>query len=430
MKILVVGAGAREHAICWRLATDGAEVVVASGNALMGDAADVRGNVALADHEGLVALARKQKVDLVVVGPEAPLVAGLVDRLTKADIPAFGPSAAAARLEASKSFAREVCLAAAVPMAAGRAFDHVQPALEYAELIGDSTGVVVKADGLAAGKGVAICEGFSEAERAVRDALELDRFGASGRRVVIEERLDGAEASVIAICDGRDAVLLPAARDHKRLRDGDEGPNTGGMGAYSPVAELTDVDLLRLRTQLFRPVLAEMVGRGITFRGALFAGLMLTSAGPRLLEFNVRLGDPETQVMLPRLQDQVAPLFMAAATGSLDDVSDTPILRTGQDATVGITLAAEGYPDAPRTGDPVTGIDTAHAGGALVFGAGVRKGETGEVVTAGGRIATVVATGTDLDAAAQAAYAAAERIEFTGRQMRTDIGRTLVGAAA
>ena len=190
-----------------------------------------------------------------------------------------------------------------------------------------------------------MCDGFGEAERAVRDALELDRFGASGRRVVIEERLDGEEASVIAICDGRDAVLLPAARDHKRLLDGDSGPNTGGMGAYSPVVELADVDLLRLRTRLFRPVLAEMFGRGIAFRGALFAGLMLTPAGPRLLEFNVRLGDPETQVMLPRLQDNIAPLLMAAATASFDETSDAPIVRAGQDAAVGITLAAEGYPE-------------------------------------------------------------------------------------
>ena len=217
MKILVVGAGAREHAICWRLAHDGAAVVVAPGNPLMNDVADARANVALADHEGLVALARKQKVDIVVVGPEAPLVAGLADRLTAAAIPCFGPSAAAARLEASKSFAREVCAAAEVKMAAGLAFDHVEPALEYAELMGDAGGVVVKADGLAGGKGVAVCDGFYEAERAVRDALQLDRFGASGRRVVIEERLDGVEASVIAICDGRDAVLLPSARARRRL---------------------------------------------------------------------------------------------------------------------------------------------------------------------------------------------------------------------
>jgi len=255
MKVLVVGVGAREHAICWRLARDGEDVVVAPGNPLMGDVAEVRPSVALADHERLVALARKRHVDLAVVGPEAPLVDGLVDRLTAAGIAAFGPSAAAARLEGSKSFARDVCAAADVPMAAGRAFDHVTPALEFVELVRGSAGVVVKADGLCGGKGVAVCDSFAEAERAVRDSLELDRFGASGRRVVIEERLVGVEASVIAICDGRDAVLLPAARDHKRLLDTDHGPNTGGMGAYSPLLELGDANLVRLRTELFRPVL-------------------------------------------------------------------------------------------------------------------------------------------------------------------------------
>jgi phosphoribosylamine--glycine ligase len=219
MKVMVVGSGAREHAICWRLAGEGIDVIAVPGNPLMVDVAEVHASVALTDSEALVALARKQNVDLVVVGPEAPLVGGLVDRLTRAGIAAFGPTAAASRLEASKSFAREVCAAAAVPVAAGVAFDHVRPALEYAELMGGD--VVVKADGLAGGKGVAVCGGFGEAQRAVRDALELDRFGASGRRVVIEQRLDGVEASVIAICDGRDAVLLPAARDHKRLLDGD-----------------------------------------------------------------------------------------------------------------------------------------------------------------------------------------------------------------
>lgn len=430
MKFLVVGAGAREHAICWRLAREGVEVLVAPGNPLMTDVAEVRANVALADHEGLVALARKQKVDLVVVGPEAPLVGGLVDRLAAAGIAAFGPSAAAARLEASKSFAREVCTAAAVPMAAGRAFDHVRPALDFVEQIAGSAGVVVKADGLAAGKGVAVCESFAEAERAVRDALELDRFGASGRRIVIEQQLDGEEASVIAICDGRDAVLLPPARDHKRLLDGDQGPNTGGMGAYSPVAELSDVDLLRLRTELFRPVLAEMAGRGIGFRGALFAGMMLTASGPRVLEFNVRLGDPEAQVMLPRLKDEIGPLFVAAATGSLGTITQLPILRAKPDATVGITLAAEGYPEAPRAGDRISGVADTRAGGALVFGAGVGTDDEGELVTAGGRIVTVVGTGADPNAAAEAAYAAAQQIAFAGRQMRSDIGRSLVGAAA
>jgi phosphoribosylamine--glycine ligase len=225
-------------------------------------------------------------------------------------------------------------------------------------------------------------------------------------------------------------VVLPAARDHKRLLAGDLGPNTGGMGAYSPVPDLTDLDLLRLRSELFRPVLAEMSGRGISFRGALFAGLMLTAEGPRVLEFNVRLGDPEAQVMLPRLQRDIAPLFVAAATRSLGEVTTQPILRTGEEAAVGVTLAADGYPESPRAGDAITGIAEARAQGALVFGAGVRTGDRGELVTAGGRVLTVVGTGSDVGVAADAAYAAAELIEFAGRQMRTDIGRQLVGVGA
>jgi phosphoribosylamine--glycine ligase len=235
---------------------------------------------------------------------------------------------------------------------------------------------------------------------------------------------------VIAICDGRDAVLLPAARDHKRLLDGDEGPNTGGMGAYSPVPELTEVDLLRLRSELFRPILAEMTGRGISFRGALFAGLMLTADGPRVLEFNVRLGDPEAQVILPRLLDPLAPLIAAAATGALSDVTDLPVLRSGPEATVGITLAVDGYPDAPRTGDVLTGITEARQSGALVFGAGVRTDGDARLVTGGGRVVTVVGDGPDVETAAAVAYAGAEHVEFAGRRMRTDIGRSLVGAAA
>jgi phosphoribosylamine--glycine ligase len=428
MKVLVVGSGAREHAICWRLASEGATVLAAPGNLLMADVAEVRPGAGLADGDAIVRLAQEEKVDLVVVGPEAPLVDGLVDRFNACGVPCFGPTAAAARLEASKSFAREVCTAAAVPMAAGRAFDHVRPALEYAERYAGE--VVVKADGLAAGKGVSVCDTLGEAERAVRDALELDRFGASGRRVVIEERLDGLEASVIAICDGRSAAVLPAARDHKRLLDGDRGPNTGGMGAYSPLPELDEVGLLRLREELFLPVLAEMYGRGIPFRGALFAGLMLTAAGPRLLEFNARLGDPETQVILPRLERPIAPLLFAAASGGFDAEALRAILAATGDASVGVTLAVQGYPDAPRTGDEIDGLDVARADGALIFGAGVRLDSNGRAVTAGGRVLTVVGRARDVAAAAEVAYAAAESISFDGRSMRSDIGRRLVGVAA
>lgn len=430
MRVLVVGSGAREHAICWRLAAEGAErVICAPGNALMVDVAEVHPKAGVTDLDAIVELARRERADLVVVGPETPLVGGLVDRLTAAGIAAFGPTAAAARLEASKSFAREICHAAGVPMAMGAAFDSVAPALEYAERLGAP--VVVKADGLAAGKGVAMCADLAEAEHAIREALEAGRFGESGRRVVVEEWLDGLEASVIAICDGRDARILPAARDHKRLLDEDRGPNTGGMGAYSPVPGLDDASLSRLRDELFIPVLRQMELRGTPFRGALFAGLMLTADGPRLLEFNARFGDPETQAILSRLATPIGPLLAAAAAGSLGSgAGSTALISAIQDMTVALTLAADGYPDSPRAGDEIAGIESARATGALVFGAGVSAGADGVPETHGGRVLTVVGRGPDLASGADHAYEAADRISFSGKQNRRDIGRSLVGASA
>lgn len=430
MRILVVGSGAREHALCWRLAAEGAGRVIATpGNPLMTDVADVRTEVSTSDHDAIVALASAERVDLVVVGPEAPLVDGLADRLTAAGIPCFGPSAAAARIEASKSFAREICRAASVPMALGSSFEAVAPALEYAEMLG--LPVVVKADGLAAGKGVAICGTLAEAESSLREAVEDGRFGTSGQRVVVEQWVAGVEASVIAVCDGRDALILPPARDHKRLLEGDKGPNTGGMGAYSPVAELDDAALRRLHAKVFIPVLAEMVRRGTPFRGALFAGLMLTADGPRVLEFNARFGDPETQAIVPRFEVAITPLLVASAHGSFSGLGlNDQILRGTSDATVALTLAAYGYPEAPLTGDAIDGVDAARSGGALVFGAGVRLNGQGELVTDGGRVLTAVGRGHDLAAAADAVYEAAARITFAGKQVRGDIGRSLVGVAA
>ena len=430
MRVLVVGSGAREHALCWRLATEGAQLVICTpGNPLMSDVAEVHADVRLGDREAIVALAVAERVDLVVVGPEAPLVEGLVDRLTAAGIPAFGPSAAAAQLEASKAFAREICRAASVPMAVGAAFDAVAPAMEYAEMLGAP--LVVKADGLAAGKGVAICAGLDDAERAVREAIEHGRFGDSGRRVIVEELLEGVEASVICICDGREAVLLPAARDHKRLLDGDLGPNTGGMGAFSPIPGLDDTALLRLRDEIFIPVLIEMERRDTPFRGALFAGLMLTADGPRVLEFNARLGDPETQTLLPRLGQPITPLLFASATGSLSEfAAHADIIKTNREAAVALTLATHGYPDDPRSGDAIAGIEVARAAGALVFGAGVRLDDRGALITAGGRVMSVVGRGADLASAADVAYEAADLIGFAGKQIRRDIGRSLVGASA
>ena len=422
MRVLVVGSGAREHALCWRLATEGATVLATPGNVLMTDVADVRGHLAMSDLDSIVALATAEKVDLVVVGPEAPLVDGLTDRLTAAGILCFGPSAAAARIEASKSFAREVCRAAGVSTALGASFETVDAAIDYAEMLGAP--VVVKADGLAAGKGVAVCGKIAEADAFIRASLEEDQFGPGGRRVVIEQFLEGVEASVIAICDGRDAVLLPAARDHKRLLEDDQGPNTGGMGAFSPVPELDDAALARIRDTIFAPVLREMSQRGTPFRGALFAGLMLTTDGPRVLEFNARFGDPETQAIMPRLATPIAQVLLSAAAGSLsrDDRIATILPVTGDEA-VALTLAANGYPDAPRRGDAISGVDAARRSGALVFGAGVAADNGVGLVTAGGRVLTVVGRGRTLAAAAATAYEAAERIGFSGRQMRQDIGR-------
>jgi phosphoribosylamine--glycine ligase len=426
--VLVVGSGAREHALCWKLAGEaGVETVIAApGNALMSDVADVRA-VGLADGAALVDLAAHERVDLVVVGPEAPLIDGIADTMRARGIACFGPGADAARLEGSKSFARDVCRNAGVKVADGHSFTDTSAAIAYAELLG--TPVVVKADGLAGGKGVTVAETGAEAALAIRDALDGDRFGEAGRRVVIERWLSGTEASVIALCDGERALLLPAARDHKRLGEGDTGPNTGGMGALSPVDELSAIDLEDIRTAVFVPVLTEMAARGTPFRGALFAGLMLTSDGPRVLEFNVRFGDPETQAIMPLFGAPLAPLLAAAAMGSFDALGNG--LAALDDATVALTLAASGYPETPRAGDRIIGIERARRAGALVFGAGVRSDEQGGgLETAGGRVLTVVGRGPDASSAASAAYSAAELIEFDGKVLRRDIGRGAAAVAA
>ena len=425
MKLLVVGAGARQHALCWKFAAEpGIEhVIAAPGNPLMADVADVRGDVYGDDLDAIVALARAEAVDLVVVGPEDPLVAGLADQLAAAGIACFGPTAAAARLEGSKAFAREVCGAQGVQMAKGRAFDDVAAALVFAESLPGP--MVVKADGLAAGKGVAMCEDFAAAETAIREALVDGRFGVAGRRIVIEEWLSGVEASVFALCDGARYVLLPAARDHKRAGEGDTGPNTGGMGAYSPVDELDDGALWQIGEAVVAPVLAEMARRGTSFRGALFCGLMLTADGPRVLEFNVRLGDPETQAVMPRIDAPLAELMLECANGAL---STTGVLPAKAGATVALCLAADGYPETARKGDPISGIDAARASGALVFGAGVAQDANGDLVTAGGRVLTVVGRGATVADAADHAYGAAAQIDYAGKWLRRDIGRPVIGA--
>jgi phosphoribosylamine--glycine ligase len=435
-RILIVGGGGREHALAWKLASEpgGNEIIVAPGSDGITREPRVRrvGGVDPLDPDAVVSAARRAAVELVVIGPEASLAAGVSDALNDAGIAVFGPSLAAARIESSKAFCHEIATAAGIPMARAGSFHAPGGARRFAaELAADGHGVVVKADGLAAGKGVTVCDTLAEAEAAIDRMFEADPAAA----VVIEDRLSGPEASLIAICDGRDAVALPLSRDHKRLGDGDAGPNTGGMGAYSPLPDLPDEEIGPLLATFHRPILAELARRGTPFRGALYAGLMLTSNGPVLLECNARFGDPETQAILPRLAMALGPLLLAAASGDLRSALPGHVLADGRlpdvpGATVAIVLAAAGYPDRPRTGDPIDGLDEAAATGALVFHAGTAFDPDGTVRTAGGRVLSVVGRGADLSAARVAAMAAVEQIQAAGLQHRTDIGLQAVAAGA
>ena len=414
-RILIVGGGGREHALAWKLAAEPGvnEVIVAPGSDAIAREPRVRVELGIDPLESgeVVALARRHAVELVVVGPEAPLAAGVADALADAGIAVFGPSRAAARIESSKAFCREIAEAAGVPMAGGRAFAETDPSAAFAYALGLSRDgrVVVKADGLAAGKGVTVCATVDELAEAISGQL-----GA----LVVEERLSGREASVVAICDGPIAVALPNSRDHKRLGDDDTGPNTGGMGAYSPLADLPDDEADAILDRFHRPVLAELARRGTPFRGALYAGLMLTDDGPRLLEFNARLGDPETQAVLPRLAGPLGPVLLAAARAELHDIPALPILPG---AAVGIVLASSGYPVAVTTGDVIDGIDQAERSGAIVFHAATRRSDSGWL-TAGGRVLTVVGRGRDFAEASEAAERAADLISWPGMQRRHDIG--------
>ena len=438
-RILVVGAGGREHALAWKLAGEPGinEVFVAPGSAAIGHEpkVTVMPGVEALDPDAVAAAARRVAAELVVVGPEGPLAVGVADAVAAAGIPVFGPSRAAARLESSKAFCHEVASAAAVPMARARAFrpgDDLAAAAFIRCLAAEGAGAVLKADGLAAGKGVIVTDSTEQA----LDLAPSFLAGRSGNEpaLVIEERLAGYEASVIAICDGTRATALPAARDHKRLCDGDRGPNTGGMGAYSPVPDLDDRAVEGVLDAIHRPILSEMARRGTPFRGFLYAGLILTADGPVLLECNVRLGDPEAQVILPRLAVALGPLLLAAARGRLP--ADTPDrLPTLPAATVGIVLAAQGYPGTPKRGLPIEGMDAAMATGALVFHAGTIERPQGAYGTSGGRVLAVVGKGPTLEAAREHAERAADAISWDGLQRRRDIAADLprpgvaVGAA-
>jgi phosphoribosylamine--glycine ligase len=440
-RVLVLGGGGREHALVWSIARDAAveAVLVAPGSDAIGDEPKVRCVAGVTATDAVVALATAEDVDLVVVGPEAPLAAGVADALMEAGIPTFGPIQAAARIEWSKAFCREVAAAAGVRMARGRDFTELEPALAFAaELVAarGSCGVVVKADGLAAGKGVTVCDRFAEAEAALRSLFaNLSVVGAPDQPVVVvEERLVGAEASLIALCDDHAALALPPARDHKRLLDDDAGPNTGGMGAYSPVPDLPDGLCATLLDVIHLPILAELARRGAPFRGALYAGLMLTPEGPVLIECNARFGDPEVQALLPRLAVPLAPLLLGAAQGDLAAAAAAlglqgQMLPTTGDAAVAIVLAAANYPATPRRGDVISGLEEAAATGAMVFHAGTTRGEDGRFRTYGGRVLSVVGLGSTVTSARSNAERAATMIGWQGLQRRRDIAARLPAAA-
>jgi phosphoribosylamine--glycine ligase len=418
MRILVVGSGGREHALAWKISRSPllGSLFAAPGNPGMGGVARLV-PLEARDVDGIARWARENRIDLVVVGPEAPLVAGLVDRLEKEGVPAFGPSAAAAEIEGSKAFAKDVMAAAGIPTAAYAPFTELAPAVAYAKARGGR--VVVKADGLAAGKGVVVCSEAAEAEAALRSMLVEKAHGAAGAKVVVEERLEGPEASCICFTDGDRVRLLAAAQDHKRILDGDRGPNTGGMGAFSPTPNVTPEVAALVERDVLLPAVRELARRGRPFRGALYAGLMLTPKGPRVLEFNARLGDPETQPVLMRMTSDIVPALLASARGDLSRTA----LEFDARAAVGVVLAAEGYPGKPAAGDAISGLEGPFADGVQVFQAGTARGKDGRVVTSGGRVLTVCALGDGLDEAARRAYEAASAISFRGMQYRKDIGK-------
>ncbi len=417
MRVLVVGSGGREHALAWKIAQSPLvrALFAAPGNPGLGRLATLV-PLKAGDVEGLTAFAVRERIDFVVIGPEAPLVAGLVDRLAAAGILAFGPTAGAARIEGSKAFAKEVMIAAGIPTAAFATFTEPKGALAWAASRGGQ--VVVKADGLAAGKGVVVCGGIEEAKVAIREILVERVHGAAGATLLLEEKLAGPEASCIAFTDGVRVRMLPAAQDHKRIFDGDRGPNTGGMGAFCPTPKVQAALLAEIERTVLLPAVRELARRGHPFRGALYAGLMLTPDGPRVLEFNARLGDPETQPILMRLRGDLVPALLAVARGDLTAVT----LDVDSRASVGVVLAAEGYPGKVTTGDVIAGLDATLGADQQLFQAGTASGPGGQVVTAGGRVLTVCALGATHAEAMERAYDAVGKVSFRGMQYRTDIG--------
>lgn len=415
MKVLVVGSGGREHALCWKIAQrPGTEVYVAPGNIGMVDVATLV-NIKVDDIAGLVDFAKAEGIDLTVVGPELPLTLGIVDAFQEAGLACFGPNKAAAKLEGSKAFSKELMKKYGIPTAAFDTFTDVDKAKAFVDEIG--VPCVVKADGLAAGKGVIICMTREEADKAIEDMLTDHAFGDASATIVIEEYMVGPEVSVLAFADGKTVLPMVSAQDHKRIFDGDKGPNTGGMGAYSPAPVYTEALSAEVNKTIIEPTIAAMAAEGTPFTGILYTGLMLTEKGPRVLEYNVRFGDPETQPIMVRMKSDIVALFQACVDGKLDEAT----LEWHDEAAVCVIMASGGYPASSEKGVPIHGLDDIAAEEAIVFHSGTAE-KDGEIVTNGGRVLGVTAKDATIKGAIDKAYAAVEKINFDHMQFRRDIG--------
>jgi phosphoribosylamine--glycine ligase len=417
MKVLMVGGGGREHALAWKLRRDdpSAEIISAPGNPGLAELGRCIA-VGATDIAALTRLARSERPDLTIVGPEAPLATGIVDAFRAEQLPIFGPTAAAARIESSKSFAKELMVNAGVPTARAERHTSAGTAKRAARELGAP--VVIKASGLAAGKGVIVCESIADADAAIDSMLEARTFGGAGDEILVEEFMEGEELSIFAITDGTELLAMLPARDHKRLLEGDRGPNTGGMGAYAPVADATPDLASEVVERIFQPTLRALRERGAAFTGLLYAGLMLTEEGPRVVEFNCRFGDPETEALMPLLESSLLEPCLAVARG---DGLRGGALQWSSDFAVTTVLAAEGYPESPRKGAPITLPSPAH--GVHIFHAGTARAADGQLVTSGGRVLAVTAVAPTMDEARASSVDAATRIDFAGKHFRSDIGR-------
>ncbi|MEG1452137.1 phosphoribosylamine--glycine ligase [Brevundimonas sp.] len=423
MKILLVGSGGREHALAWKIAQSPrvSRLVIAPGNPGMEQHGELFSDIKATDVAGIVDLANRMQADLVVVGPESALAEGLADQLARLNIPCFGPSAKAAQLETSKAFSKAFLARHNIPTARYGAYEDVAEA--KAALAGYSAPYVIKADGLAAGKGVAISPDRQDAEAEIERMLG-GRFGSAGSRVVIEEFMDGEEGSLFALCDGKRAVLFGGAQDHKRAFDGDTGPNTGGMGAYSPAPVFTPEFVKAANDLVVQPTIQKMAEEGAPYRGVLYAGLMATSEGPKVVEFNARFGDPECQVLMMRFDGDIVPLLLACAKGDLSQAA-VPSFKPG--VVITVVMAAKGYPDSPLEGSVIRGAEQDFGPHVQVFHAGTKRRDDGTLVAAGGRVLNVCAYGADINEARERAYEAVAKIDWPGGFNRSDIGWRAIG---